>query len=48
MLFSEIYSSYYNVVAAILKEATRNKVIAPHNFIELVKKRLTKQQSCGL
>lgn len=24
------------------------KVIAPHNFIELVKKRLTKQQSCGL
>lgn len=26
MLFSEIYSSYYNVVAAILKEATRNSL----------------------
>lgn len=26
MLFSEIYSSYYNVVAAILKEATQNNL----------------------
>lgn len=26
MLFSEIYSSYYNVVATILKEATQNNL----------------------
>lgn len=37
MLFSEVYGSYFNVVA---------KVISPQSFINKLKNRINKQISC--